>query len=225
MALPLIYLITLIGTSTESGDQMANWKIEGNFMETCNCTMLCPCIVSNLSASPTEGDCKVAIAFHVKSGEKDGVKLDGLNFVVLVHSPGPMAEGKLKVGLIVDDKASEAQTKAIADIATGAAGGPMAGLGPLVGEIAGMEKRPITFSGGGMSYAVKAGELIDQAINGVPSMADASIPVYIDNAPHPASSRLAVAKAAKSMFNAFGIKWSDNSGTRNGHFAPFSWSG
>ncbi len=38
------------------------------------------------------------------------------------------------------------------------------------------------------------------------------------------SSRLALAKAAKSRFDAFGIRWDDTSGTRNGHFAPFAWS-
>ena len=36
---------------------MATWQISGEYMETCNCTMLCPCITSNLAATPTEGDC------------------------------------------------------------------------------------------------------------------------------------------------------------------------
>ena len=29
----------------------------------------------------------------------------------------------------------------------------------------------------------------------------------------------------RSRFNVFGIHWNDASGTRNGHFAPFAWSG
>ena len=28
-----------------------------------------------------------------------------------------------------------------------------------------------------------------------------------------------------SLFNVFGIKWNDSTGTRNGHFAPFAWTG
>ena len=99
---------------------MTAWTIEGDYMETCNCSMLCPCITTNLSAKPTEGDCKAAIAMKIKKGEKDGVTLDGLSFVVLMHSPGPMIEGSIKVGLIIDERASEAQVEAITAIASGA---------------------------------------------------------------------------------------------------------
>jgi hypothetical protein len=37
------------------------------------------------------------------------------------------------------------------------------------------------------------------------------------------NSRLSLAKATRSLFNVFGIKWNDSTGTRNGHFAPFAW--
>lgn len=204
---------------------MAQWKIAGQYMETCNCSFLCPCITSNLAARPTEGDCKAAIAMQIERGEKDGVKLDGLSFIVLMRSPGPMFEGNIKVGLIIDERADGAQTEAIAAIASGAAGGPMANLAPLVSEVAGVEKQPISFSAKGMNFKVRAGELIDQEIEGVPSMIDANQPVYIDNTAHPANKRLALAKAVVSVFNGFGIAWKDRTGTRNGHFAPFSWSG
>jgi hypothetical protein len=136
-----------------------------------------------------------------------------------------MADGNMKVGLIVDENATDAQTEAIGVIATGAEGGPMAALAPLVSEVAGVEKRPISFEKNGMNYTVRAGELIDQALEGVPSLAKAGEPIYIDNTAHPVSSKLALAKATKSSFHAFGIDWEDASGTRNGHFAPFSWNG
>lgn len=147
---------------------MAAWKIEGQYMETCNCAYLCPCVPSNLAARPTEGDCKFAVAMRIDKGAKDGVKLDGLSFIVLVHAPGAMAEGNLTVGLIVDERATEKQVEAISAIATGSAGGPMAALGPLVGKIAGVEKRPISFEMDGMKHSVKAGDLVDQACEGVP---------------------------------------------------------
>jgi hypothetical protein len=38
------------------------------------------------------------------------------------------------------------------------------------------------------------------------------------------NSRLSLAKATRSRFNVFGIRWDDSTGTRNGHFAPFAWS-
>lgn len=204
---------------------MAAWRIEGQYMETCNCTYLCPCPSSNLTARPTEGDCKAAIAMRIDKGEKDGVRLDGLSFIVVLHSPGAMAEGNMTVGLIVDQRATDKQTEAIGAIATGAAGGPMAALAPLVGRVAGVEKRPISFEVEGLRYVVKAGELIDQACEGVTGPARPGEPIYLDNTGHPVNSRLALAKATRSSFHAFGIDWSDSSGTRNGHFAPFAWAG
>jgi len=204
---------------------MAKWRIEGQYMESCNCTYLCPCISSNLAARPTEGDCKVAIALRIDKGEKDGVKLDGVSFIVFLYSPKSMAEGNMTVGLIVDERASEAQVKAIGDIATGTAGGPMAALAALVGKVAGVEKRPIRFVQDGMKVSASAGELVDQAIEGVPGPARPGEPIYLDNTCHPVNSRLALAKATRSKFDAFGIRWNDTSGTRNGHFAPFAWSG
>ena len=39
------------------------------------------------------------------------------------------------------------------------------------------------------------------------------------------SSRVYLGKATRSRFSAFGMDWNDSSGNRNGHFAPFAWSG
>lgn len=203
---------------------MTTWSIEGQYMESCNCSFLCPCITSNLAAAPTEGDCKAAIAMKITKGQKDGVSLDGLAFVVLMHSPGAMGEGGIKIGLIVDSAADDAQTQAIVDIASGAAGGPLAALAPLVAGMLGLEKRPISFDLSGLERTVTAGDLVDQSIAGVPGVPDPTEPIYIDNTVHPVSPRLALAKATRSHFHAFGLDWDDASGTRNGHFAPFSWA-
>jgi len=203
---------------------MAKWKISGEYMETCNCDFLCPCITSNLTARPTEGDCKAGVAMRIDKGEMDGVKLDGLSFIVLMHTPGAMSDGNMTVGLIVDDKASDKQVEAISAIATGAAGGPMAGLAPLVGRIAGVEKRPIQFEVDGLKRSVRAGELVDQVCEGVASAGDPTQAIAVDNTAHPVNSRLSLAKATRSKLHAFGIDWDDSSGTRNGHFAPFSWA-
>ena len=204
---------------------MASWNISGEYMETCNCTLLCPCISSNLAAAPTEGDCQAAVALRIDKGAKDGVTLDGLAFIVMLHSPAAMGAGNITVGLIVDDKASDAQVEAISAIATGAAGGPMAALAPLVGKIAGLERRPIRFTADGLTRAVSAGDLVDEACEGIASVSAPGEAICIDNVAHPVNTRLALAKALRSKFNVFGMKWDDATGTRNGHFAPFAWAG
>lgn len=204
---------------------MATWQISGQYMETCNCTLICPCIASNLVAKPTEGECKAAVAMRIDKGAKDGVSLDGIAFVVMLHSPGAMGAGNMTVGLIVDDSASEPQVEAISAIATGSAGGPMAALAPLVGRIAGVERRPVRFEIDGLKRSVRAGELVDEACEGVASLSNPGQTVVIDNTAHPVNARLAVATATRSRFHAFGIDWEDTSGTRTGHFAPFAWTG
>jgi len=193
-------------------------------METCNCALLCPCITSNLTAQPTEGDCKAAVAMQVESGAKGAVRLDGLSFIVLLHSPGAMGNGNITVGLIVDAAATDEQAEALSAIATGSAGGPMAALGPLVGRVAGTERRPIRFESDGLKRSVTAGELVDQACEGIASVGNPNEAICLDNTAHPVNSRVSIAKATRSRIHAFGIDWDDASGTRNGHFAPFNWS-
>ncbi|WP_227820415.1 DUF1326 domain-containing protein [Ramlibacter tataouinensis] len=194
-------------------------------METCNCTLLCPCIFTNLAGRPTEGDCKAALALRIDKGSKDGVSLDGINFIVMLQSQGPMGAGNMTVGLIVDSAASDTQVEAIGAIASGAAGGPMAMLAPLVGKMAGVERREVRIDNDGVTWSASAGELLDEACEGLLNLSTPPELMAIDNVSHPLNSRLALAKATRSKMDAFGIKWDDSTGTRNGHFAPFAWSG
>jgi hypothetical protein len=152
------------------------------------------------------------------------VALDGLSFIVVARSKGPMADGDWTVGLIVDERASPEQADAILAIASGQAGGPMAAIAPLIGSFVGVERRPIRFEADGLRYAVTAGELIDQACEGVASPSASGQPIVLDNSCHPVNPRLALAKASRSHFDAFGIAWEDASGVRNAHFAPFRWA-
>jgi hypothetical protein len=203
---------------------MAQWRIEGTYMETCSCDFLCPCPTSAFGARPTKGDCTFALAYKINRGNYGDVKLDGRSFVIVGYTPSVMGEGDWSVGLIVDDGASSAHVDAISKIATGAEGGPVANLAPLIGKVLGVEQRPIEIHTNGMSNSAKAGELLDQANEGVPG-ADQNEPMYIDNVGHPSNSRLAMAKGTRSHLHAFGLNWDDVSGKNNGHFAPFNWNG
>ncbi|HUK60313.1 MAG TPA: DUF1326 domain-containing protein [Stellaceae bacterium] len=201
------------------------WSVEGRYFETCNCEFLCPCISSNLSAVPDKGDCKVALAFQIDRGRKDGVALDGLAFIVVARTPGVMGKGNWTVGLVVDERANQAQADAIVAIASGQAGGPMAHLAPLIGTFAGVERRPISFASQGKSYSVTAGDLVDQACEGATAGPNAPAPMQLVNVGHPASSTLALARATRSRIHAFGIDWDERGGHNNAHYAPFSWQG
>ena len=81
-----------------------NWRLKGEYFESCNCEVLCPCIVRGTNIDPTEGHCDVALAFHIVEGDLDGVSLDGLNFIAVNFTPGPMAAGGWTSSFYVDEK-------------------------------------------------------------------------------------------------------------------------
>ena len=106
----------------------AQWRLSGDYFENCNCDVVCPCLVSKnapLTSRPTEGECNVALIFHIDNGSYDGTSLDGLNVVLAAHTPGPMADGNWSVAAYIDERANDKQTEALGAIFTGAAGGPI----------------------------------------------------------------------------------------------------
>ncbi len=94
---------------------MANesWKIEGEYFESCNCELLCPCLLSQAKVRPTEGHCDVVLAFHINRGSYGKTDLSGLNAVQAFTTPGPMAQGGGTGGVYVDGRANAEQRAAL----------------------------------------------------------------------------------------------------------------
>jgi len=201
----------------------AQWRVSGEYFEACSCDFVCPCPTSGLAARPTRGFCDAGLVFHVDRGRYGATALDGLNFAVLLHTPGPMIDGNWTVGVVLDERASAEQREALTAIASGSGGGPMAALGPLVGRFGGAEAKPIRIERDGMRRTASIPGVLDIAIEAVTG-ADGSEPIYLDNVGHPAATRLALAKASRGHLHGFGIDWDETSGRNNGHVAPFSWA-
>jgi len=108
-----------------------SWQLDGEYFESCNCELLCPCLLVK-GSRPTEGHCDVVIAFHIKSGKYGNTDLSGLNAVTVIYTPGIMTEGKWTMGSYVDEQANDAQRAALEKIFTAQAGGPLARFAPLV---------------------------------------------------------------------------------------------
>jgi len=159
---------------------------------------------------------------RIDDGKYGDVSLNGLHFAVVGYTPEEMLKGNWSVGVVTDARAKPEQKDAMVAIASGQAGGPMSALAPLITKFVGVESRPIQFKMSGMSRSATVGDLIDQAIEGLPGV-KAAEPMYLDNTGHPVNSRLALAKATRSHVHAFGVNWDDDTGKNNGHFAPFEW--
>src|SRR5262249_54904412 len=108
-----------------------DWAISGDYLETCSCNYVCPCVASNRKDRPTHGWCKAALLFHVTKGHYSGLSLDGLAVVVVGYIPGALVDGNWTVGLIIDERASPEQRDAMTAILTGSAGGPMERFAPF----------------------------------------------------------------------------------------------
>jgi len=196
------------------------WNLSGRYAETCNCDFLCPCGPSGLSKS-TNGTCTFVMGFEVDKGEHDGTSLAGRKLLMIARSPGEMIAGNWEVGLIVDDGADAAQRDALVAIMSGQAGGPFAGLAPLIGKFLGVESATVTFQGSGKDWAFSAGKYADHVVEGAMGLGGEQM--YLDGVGHPVNNRLALGRAKKSQLHAFGIDWEQSDGKNNGHFAPFEW--
>ena len=204
---------------------MATWQLTGDYFENCNCDVVCPCFASSaapLTSRPSRGVCDVALIFHVDKGTYGGVALDGLNVAVIMHTPGPMADGNWTAAAYIDDRADDRQTAALGAIFTGAEGGPIAAFAPLIATQLGVKKVPIRYSIQGKSRSVEIPNIMQMAVEPIPTM-HPSGEIWTTLGHPVAPDRIALAMGRSgSTFADYGMRW-DNSG-RNGHYAPLSWS-
>jgi len=203
----------------------SSWTISGDYFESCNCNIVCPCLVSPnppLTSKPTDGDCHVAIACHIDRGKYDGVKLDGLNAVLVAKSDGPMANGNITYGVYVDERADAKQSDALEAIFSGAAGGPIGGFAPLFGKKLGTRKARIDYKIDGNRRSAEIPGTLSMTASGLPNLAEGEIVWAATGHPfNPTKLALAVSGPG-TTYSDHGMKW-DNSG-RNGHFAAINWS-
>ena len=91
------------------------------------------------------GNAPVLLAWHIDQGRFGEVDLDGFNTALAVYAPGHMLEVKWKVALYVDERANKGQQDALTQIFSGQAGGHLAGLAPLIGEVLRVKAAPIEY--------------------------------------------------------------------------------
>ena len=131
------------------------YHLEGKLLEVCNCEVLCPCWIGE---DPDNGICQSIMAWNFEKGEIDGVDVSGLTIGAVVHIPGNVLDGNWKAAIYVDDKATDQQNEAILSVWSGKAGGPVAELVQLVGEVVSAERAPIQFDVEGGAGTVKIGD-------------------------------------------------------------------
>jgi len=204
----------------------AKWSIAGEYMESCNCDYLCPCIYTNPQGPATHEQCTSLQVYRIGHGNFGDVKLDGLAFALVIRSGRVMVDGNWVLGCVIDERANAAQRDALGAIASGQAGGIPARIrASLVRDFRGVEARPIEFRMDGLKRSASIPGILEFAIEGVASRANNGEPLYLDNTAHPAGQRLALARSSETHVHGFGLELDMTARGNNGHFAPFSWTG
>ena len=195
------------------------FSVKGDYFEACSCDVSCSCI---WLGPATQEACDVLLAWHVTEGQRDGVDVSDLNAVMAVHTPKQMTDGNWKVALYLDDRATPEQAEALGAVFSGGAGGHLAALGPLIGEVVGVAPAPISFSRSGGSLKAKVGDLLSMESEEMVGM-DGSHPPIITN------PLLSVVTQPVTQARAGAVRYSDHwdaefSGT-NSFITDFAYEG
>jgi len=173
------------------------WNLTGTYFETCSCEFICPCTAS-LAHGADYDRCSVTLIFSITEGQVEGTDIGGLKVAAIADTPKVMTEGNWRLGVFVDENASDEQTEKLLGVFSGTLGGPMAALSPLVGENLGVEIEDV------VPFGIETGE-----------------PARIAGIFHPVGSEFTISEAKRSRISAFGIEYEGKSAFS---VSQFSWA-
>jgi len=204
------------------------WWMRGDWFDVCSCDIACPC---EFAQPPTNNRCEGVLAYHVREGAYGDVRLDGLNVLGVAHFEGNIWAGQAKVslGLFIDARADEPQRQALRMVFSGQAGGFMANLAKLIGEVRGIEFVPISFAVAD-DLAYWHAEVPGRVTAAAEALTGPTTPpgkrVQLLNPPGSEVGPGQVAtwgKTTQNQVDAYGFRW-DWAGKSSKHI-PFDWKG
>jgi hypothetical protein len=198
-----------------------SWNLTGSYVETCSCELMCPCNLS-FDHGATYDFCRVTLVFDIREGEIEGTDIGGRKVAAIADTPKVMTEGNWRLGVFIDDQATDEQFGKLVQVFGGQLGGPMAALAPLIGEMLGVERAAIEIGHDGLRHSVRVGDAIDFEVEDiVPFGVETGRPIRFDGMFHPAGSNLTMAEARRSHIDAFGIRYEGKTGLST---SEFSWA-
>ena len=205
-----------------TNNSLKEWKIKGELILNCNCTVFCPCVVSLGKHPPTEGYCQAWLGIRIDDGIYDGENISGLNIGMMMDIPGNMGRGNWKAAAFIDERASEKAYVGLIDIFSGKLKGTTGLFKMLVGEFLGAERAPVEYTTEGNTRHLKVGKKITGAITPI-SGASTDSNVVVSNTEYWMGSDITVAMASKGKVRAYGRVW-DFDG-RSAEICQIDWHG
>jgi hypothetical protein len=198
------------------------WSLSGRYFENCTCDVVCPCTAS-LALGADYDRCQVVLVFHVDQGEIDGVDVSGLTVAAIGDTPKVMTDGNWRLGMLIDDAASDDQAAKLGAVFGGELGGPMEGLAPLIGEMLGVERVAMTYESQNGRHSLTLGDYGSVEIDDiVPFGVESGEPARLVCIFHPANSEVTLGRARDSRINVFGLE--PALAGQSGFSTTFAWS-
>ncbi len=201
--------------------ELVEWKIKGELILNCSCTVFCPCVISLGDHPPTEGNCQAWSGVRIDSGHYGDVDLSGLNVGLLLDIPGKMARGDWKCAAYIDERSSDAAFDALVAIFSGAAKGSTGLFKMLVSEFLGAERAPVIYETEGNIRRLMVGRVIQGEIEPITGKDGGD--VVVKNTEYWMGPDITVARANKGKVRAFGRVW-DFDG-RSSEICQIDWHG
>jgi len=166
-----------------------SWNLTGSYVETCSCELMCPCNLS-FDHGATYDFCRVTLVFNIREGQVEGTNIGGLKVAAIADTPKVMTEGNWRLGVFVDDRATDEQFEKLVQVFTG------------------------------LRHSVRVADAIEFEIEDiVPFGIETGEPVRFSGMFHPVGSNLTMAEAKRSRINAFGIQYEGKTGLSTSEFS------
>ena len=70
------------------------WNLNGSYVETCSCELMCPCNLS-FDHGATYDFCRVTLVFDIREGAVEGTDIAGCKVALVADTPKVMTDGQL----------------------------------------------------------------------------------------------------------------------------------
>lgn len=177
------------------------FRMAGSYVGACPCRQSCPCAYDAENTAP-DGKCHPALVFRLDEGNLGDLDLSGAHFALFIDLRNKISAGNWKVGVVVDEAATQEQAAAIERIVSGQEGGAFGELAALVGEFLGLERAAITFSDGERPKVSVAG-MAEMEFQ--PYVGQDGTPTIVKNAMFGFSPEYQIGRAKGSRSNAFNL--------------------
>ena len=208
--------------ATKSDLGQIPWKISGELILNCNCTIFCPCVVSLGNHLPTEGHCQAWVGIRIDKGTYGNESLSGLNIGMILEIPGMMARGNWKAAAYIDENASHKAYHGLLQILSGKARGTTGLFKSLVSEFLGAERASVEYETIGKIRSLRVGKRIQGDIVPITGR-NPEEDIVVSNTKYWMGSDITVATATMGRVRAYGRVW--NFEGRSAEICSINWHG